>query len=214
MTDISKIREKLMAESGGRLFSFSNAFISLPQVISFFSEKMETLFGKKSEKLQIKEGKNIFSETKKINSWLRQQINYEKTLGRYLIKVPEFNKVQFYNLNTKKGCDMSWETFFVELPKALAKMKKRYEEIVGELTREISEEAEEVTKETSRRNAIPEAVRIAVWRRDEGKCAKCGGRKSLEYDHIIPVSKGGGNTVRNIELLCEECNRKKRDNIE
>ena len=67
---------------------------------------------------------------------------------------------------------------------------------------------------TSRRDAIPEAVRIAVWRRDEGKCAKCGSRKNLEYDHIIPVSKGGSNTERNIELLCEECNRKKRDNIE
>ena len=69
-------------------------------------------------------------------------------------------------------------------------------------------------EETPRREAIPEAVRIAVWRRDERKCAKCGSRKNLEYDHIIPVSKGGGNTVRNIELLCEECNRKKRDNIE
>jgi len=69
-------------------------------------------------------------------------------------------------------------------------------------------------EKTPRRDAIPEAVRIAVWRRDEGKCAKCGSRKNLEYDHIIPVSKGGGNTVRNIELLCEECNRKKRDNIE
>jgi len=57
-------------------------------------------------------------------------------------------------------------------------------------------------------------VRIAVWRRDEGKCAKCGSRENLEYDHIIPISKGGSNTVRNIELLCEECNRKKRDNIE
>lgn len=69
-------------------------------------------------------------------------------------------------------------------------------------------------EKTSKRESIQEAVRIAVWRRDEGKCTKCGSRKNLEYDHIIPVSKGGGNTIRNIELLCEECNRKKRDNIE
>jgi Holliday junction DNA helicase RuvB len=60
---------------------------------------------------------------------------------------------------------------------------------------------------------ISEKVRIAVWRRDNGKCAKCGNRKKLEYDHIIPVSKGGGNTVRNIELLCELCNRRKKDHI-
>ena len=75
---------------------------------------------------------------------------------------------------------------------------------------ELSQEIEK----TPGREVIPEAVRIAVWRRDGGKCVKCGSRKNLEYDHIIPLSKGGSNTVRNIELLCEKCNRKKRDNIE
>ena len=60
---------------------------------------------------------------------------------------------------------------------------------------------------------IPEDVRIYVWRRDEGKCRKCGSKEKLEYDHIIPVSKGGSNTARNIELLCEKCNREKSANI-
>ena len=31
----------------------------------------------------------------------------------------------------------------------------------------------------------------------------------LEYDHITPVSRGGSNTARNLELLCEHCNGKK-----
>lgn len=64
-----------------------------------------------------------------------------------------------------------------------------------------------------RRLSVPEKVRIAVWRRDEGKCVKCGSRENLEYDHIIPIAKGGSNTVRNIELLCEKCNRDKKDDI-
>ena len=64
------------------------------------------------------------------------------------------------------------------------------------------------------RTRIPESVRIEVWRRDGGKCAICGSRESLEYDHIIPVSKGGGNTARNIELLCEKHNRSKGANIQ
>ena len=64
------------------------------------------------------------------------------------------------------------------------------------------------------RDAIPSAVRREVWRRDEGKCVKCGSRKNLEYDHIIPVAEGGGNTARNIELLCEACNRAKSDLIQ
>jgi holliday junction DNA helicase RuvB len=66
----------------------------------------------------------------------------------------------------------------------------------------------------SLRDAIPSEVRREVWRRDEGKCVKCGSRERLEFDHIIPVSKGGGNTARNIELLCEDCNRAKSASIE
>ncbi len=64
------------------------------------------------------------------------------------------------------------------------------------------------------RQAIPSEVRREVWRRDEGRCVKCGSRENLEFDHIIPVSRGGSNTARNIELLCENCNRLKRDSIQ
>ena len=64
-----------------------------------------------------------------------------------------------------------------------------------------------------KRNHIPSNVKREVWRRDMGRCSKCGGRENLEYDHIIPVSKGGSNTSRNIELLCQSCNRTKADQI-
>ena len=71
-----------------------------------------------------------------------------------------------------------------------------------------------IEEEAYKRERISEEVRIAVWRRDDGKCAHCGSREKLEYDHIVPVSKGGGNTARNIELLCESCNRKKSNKVE
>ncbi len=65
------------------------------------------------------------------------------------------------------------------------------------------------TPQVNQRQSIPERVRSEVWRRDDGACVDCGSRERLEFDHIIPVSKGGANTARNIELRCEECNRKK-----
>jgi hypothetical protein len=64
-----------------------------------------------------------------------------------------------------------------------------------------------------KRIRIQENIRIEVWRRDSGKCARCGSRERLEYDHIVPISKGGSNTARNIELLCEKCNRSKSNNV-
>ncbi len=66
----------------------------------------------------------------------------------------------------------------------------------------------------NQRRSLSEKVRRIVWRRDEGLCVRCGSRKNLEYDHIIPVAEGGGNSERNIELLCEDCNRKKGKKIE
>src|SRR3989338_224852 len=60
-----------------------------------------------------------------------------------------------------------------------------------------------------RREGIPDNVKMFVWNRDGGRCVKCGGNLKLEYDHIIPLSLGGSNTVRNIQLLCENCNRSK-----
>ena len=67
-------------------------------------------------------------------------------------------------------------------------------------------------KET--RERISSAVKREVWRRDKGKCVICGVNENLEYDHVIPVSKGGANTVRNLQLLCEGCNRSKSARIQ
>jgi len=63
--------------------------------------------------------------------------------------------------------------------------------------------------ESSSREVIPEAVRLFVWRRDSGRCVKCGSQQRLEFDHVIPISSGGSNTERNIQLLCQSCNRSK-----
>ncbi|UTW65585.1 HNH endonuclease [bacterium SCSIO 12643] len=65
----------------------------------------------------------------------------------------------------------------------------------------------------TKRDHIPQKTKDSVWRRDDGKCTQCSSRLRLEYDHIIPISKGGTSTYRNLQLLCESCNRKKSNNI-
>ena len=66
---------------------------------------------------------------------------------------------------------------------------------------------------SAKREKIAESVRLFVWQRDEGKCVKCGSQEKLEFDHIIPFADGGSNTERNIQLLCEQCNREKGKNV-
>lgn len=59
------------------------------------------------------------------------------------------------------------------------------------------------------KRSIPQDVKIAVSARDRGRCRQCGSTQQLHFDHVIPISRGGANTVANIQLLCGACNRAK-----
>jgi len=49
---------------------------------------------------------------------------------------------------------------------------------------------------------IPTEVKIAVWKRDGGKCVKCGATENLHYDHDLPFSKGGTSiTADNVRIF-------------
>jgi len=67
--------------------------------------------------------------------------------------------------------------------------------------------------EKSSRERIPENIRSEVWRRDGGKCASCESTNNLQFDHVIPVSKGGASSAVNLQILCRDCNLKKGDKI-
>jgi hypothetical protein len=60
---------------------------------------------------------------------------------------------------------------------------------------------------------IPNDVRSEVWYRDSENCVICGATEYLEFDHIIPHSKGGATSVENLQLLCRKCNSQKSDSI-
>jgi len=61
------------------------------------------------------------------------------------------------------------------------------------------------------RERIADDVRLHVWERDGGRCVRCERDDDLQFDHVIPVSRGGGNAAENIQILCGSCNRSKGD---
>ena len=66
----------------------------------------------------------------------------------------------------------------------------------------------------------PSVTLNAVYKRFKGKCCACGCKvyRSKEYrpdqatlDHIIALANNGTHTWDNVQLLCSDCNSKKRD---
>ncbi len=56
-------------------------------------------------------------------------------------------------------------------------------------------------------NPLPSAwVRMYVWRRDRGRCVRCGGQKRVWFEYVIQVVRAGdSNTEQNIRLMCGRC---------
>lgn len=115
-----------------------------------------------------------------------------------------FSKIRFYSENI-----LSSKTDFINERVEKEKLKQLRQEIIEELR----EEGLIVSNNMKKREPVPQKVQDRVWNRDEGKCVKCGSSEKLEFDHIIPFSKGGSNTYRNLQLLCEKCNREKSNKI-
>lgn len=79
--------------------------------------------------------------------------------------------------------------------------------------------AEPLTETKDRRKhsrSIPREVMLKVVRRDGQICQKCFQPvpdNEVEFDHVIPFSKGGPSTVENLRLLCFDCNRTKKASL-
>lgn len=56
--------------------------------------------------------------------------------------------------------------------------------------------------------------RMKIYNRNRGRCAICGRfvpYDSFTVDHIIPLAKGGTNTMDNLQVACGVCNSIKQD---
>jgi 5-methylcytosine-specific restriction endonuclease McrA len=135
-----------------------------------------------------------------------KKLNFLSPMGGWDIQWKRIMRIEpnsrgvYLELSTKKGnghYDVSDPMIAEAVLTTIVRMNKR------ELVVSVSD--------TSR--SIPHDVKVSVWQRDQGKCVQCAAASYLEFDHEIPFSKGGANTIRNIRLLCRRCNLVKGNRI-
>lgn len=80
---------------------------------------------------------------------------------------------------------------------------------------DASGEDESVQVELKNSRQIPSHVKIEVFKRDKGRCVKCGAQDQLHFDHDLPFSKGGTSFLpENVQILCARHNLAKSANVE
>ncbi len=95
-----------------------------------------------------------------------------------------------------------------------AKSRKVFKFKLSITNQSLDEKSRNVQTLTQNR-MIPSHVKLAVWKRDGGKCVTCGSADNLHYDHILPFAKGGSSLLEsNVQLLCARHNLAKSDKIE
>ena len=65
---------------------------------------------------------------------------------------------------------------------------------------------------TQARKRFHEEVKKKLSTKQGGKCMYCGrkpGDDLMDIDHKIPLSRGGSNNIRNLQILCRSCNGRK-----
>lgn len=121
------------------------------------------------------------------------------------------------------------EVFYVMFlnRRALANLNEFLARYVGEVSRDNFDTDEASLADLLacdgelKRVRPPMWARRAVFYRDRGRCTTCGADLSGlidtlsvgNYDHMMPLARGGLNDVTNLQLLCENCNSKKSDRV-
>jgi hypothetical protein len=88
------------------------------------------------------------------------------------------------------------EEFFFETEDEFLRLKHKVERL-----RNLKENRKSAT-----RGYIADDVLAYVLVRDEEKCVKCSSKQSLQFDHILPISRGGSDEPDNLRVLCRSCN--------
>lgn len=98
--------------------------------------------------------------------------------------------------------------------------RSRCDECKRKANREASRRRKLIRERKIASSCVDKAVtRESVWKRQGGRCAMCNRKTTMDIDstprqatvdHIVPISKGGTHTQENTQLLCRDCNCKRK----
>lgn len=112
-----------------------------------------------------------------------------------------------YHANVYNSSDMSAEVKRLHEDEDVQKTKGIYEYL-------LCKESDPFAGRLLNLRAFDKRDKMDVYSKQDGICPICGQHfefDEMEGDHIKPWSKGGHTVLENLQMLCKDCNGKKKD---
>lgn len=235
---VSKIpREKVIAELEKAAQHFNYKYFrqdDFDSVADISSYKIYREFGSWAKAMDFlsdhlqKQGKN-FQITKRLGRYSEEEMFSEiENIWRRLGHRPSRNewtasnpKISYDAIQRrfggwKEACLKFIEYKSGETAGVLSKTQSTKERKILGTDKKATQSKSKISVQKTR--TIPLNTRVKVLARDNFKCAFCGRSPAthpgvaLHIDHIKPFSKGGDNSIENLQTLCSECNYGKSNN--
>ncbi len=203
--------KKLLAEDRERKILIERTLKRIESIQPFFKDELSISTRYKIEQMDDKEF-NVFLK-KEEDCFLKKQEKQKEEIEKQ--KIIELKKIEDERLLKIKKAEIEKEKQIKEAIRRELLEKERLKKLRSDVINELISEGKliEDFSSTNKRESIPSDIKLYVWERDKGRCVNCGNNQNLEFDHIIPFSKGGANTLKNLQLLCLQCNRQKSNKI-
>lgn len=163
------------------------------------------------EKNHHKSGRCL--ECKKADTKKRYQNNLEKERERSRrkrISNPDYYK-EYYQEHKEKWrvYRQNWKEAHPEqAAQAISEWKKANREKVATYTRNRRAKVAGISGE----HVTPEQIE-ELYGESDGVCPACSKNTKLTVDHIVPIARGGSNSIDNLQLICGRCNSSKGTKI-
>ncbi|MGI5491225.1 HNH endonuclease [Microtetraspora malaysiensis] len=151
-------------------------------------------------------GRNSYRVRKIHQDQFNEAVNRQRAFPVFVIRVGERSYWHFQDR-------FYWDNDGLSAEQVHALLVTRQQREKQRIDRAMAMVAMDLQPRSQPRGAIPDDVKQFVWARDQGRCRHCGSTVELQFDHIIPVSMGGGSAPENLQILCGPCNRRKSSGL-